>query len=452
MTGLELLKKLVTFPSVSADPAYFASMAEVRDFLCGELQELGFQTEAVETQGHPVVFAKRLVDPSRPTVLLYGHYDVQPPDPLDQWTSAAFAPEQRGDRLYGRGSADNKGSVAVYLTAIKECLDAGIELPNIKLVIEGEEEVGSPSFLPFLEARKDDLQADVALVSDSGSPELDQLVVTCGLRGMACLEVQLTGPSSDLHSGLFGGAVVNPLMALSQILASLHGPDGEVLVPGFYDGIEPVEEWEKEELKRAGFRSEALKEFLGVDALYSSPGFSPVESIRFAPTLECNGIGGGYQGAGSKTVIPSKAFAKISCRLVPGQDPVKVQNAVVKALEDRCPAGLKVSFLKEHTARAYAVSPAHKSGKPLITPVDRAFYTMSSVVKEITGNEPLFIREGGSIPIIADIKTVLGLDTILLGLFLPEDRLHAPDESFHLGMFERGVKIYREMLRKLAEK
>jgi acetylornithine deacetylase/succinyl-diaminopimelate desuccinylase-like protein len=369
------------------------------------------------------------------------------------WQSPAFEPEIRGNRIYGRGTADNKGPLLVHVAAVARLLEAEPDLPlRITFLIEGEEEIGSPSFLPFLTSHRDRLKADFVFLSDTGSPREDQLVVTCGLRGLFTFEIELVGPQSDLHSGIHGGALLNPLQALAELCASLHLPDGRVNVPGFYDEVRAVQEWERAELEQLGTSEADYRRFLGVREFHAHPGYTPFEAVRFLPTLEFNGMGGGYQGAGSKTVIPSRAMAKISCRLVPDQDPETVKARVFAALRQRCPAGVTLNIIDGHNGVPYVVVPP---GKPN-TPADqspvlaRGFRALDAAVAEVFGKKPLYLREGGSVPIIGDIRRVLGLDSLLLGLFLPEDNLHAPNESFHLGVMEKGIRVSEKVLRALA--
>lgn len=448
------LKEYIRFPSVSADPAYHEGMHGARDHVCHLLKEAGMEVEVVRTPLHPIILGRRAGDPSWPHVIIYGHYDVQPPDPVKLWTSPPFEPMVRGDRLYGRGAADNKGPLIVHLAAVSQLLAERSDLPlRITFLIEGEEEIGSPSFQPFLDAYKEKIKADFVLLSDTGSPREDQIVITTALRGIIGLEVEVTGPKGDLHSGVHGGAIMNPIQALAEICASLHTPDGRVNVAGFYDDVLDVHPWEREELARLATSEEEYAQFLGVKTFYAPKGFTPFEAVRFQPTLEFNGIGGGYQGEGSKTVIPSKAMVKITCRLVANQEPETIKRAVVQAIQDRCPEAVRVEVKTSHGGVPYLVVPP---GRPN-TPVDqnphlsRAFRAAEAAISESFGNRPLYLREGGSVPIIADIKRTWGLDSLMIGLFLPEDNLHAPNESFHLGVMENGIKAIRSTLSALAD-
>lgn len=448
------LSDYVRFPSVSTDSAYAEGMAGARKYVCGLLDRLGFNVEVIETERHPVVLAERLGQPDWPHIVLYGHYDVQPADPLDLWTSPAFEPEIREGRLYGRGAADNKGPTIVHMTALARVLAARPDLPlNITYVIEGEEEIGSPSMPSFFNKYADQLsQADFMLVSDTGSPDTDQIVVTTALRGLVDLEIRLRGPKVDLHSGIHGGAVYNPLQALSEICASLHLPDGRVNVPGFYEGVLPVLDWEREELKRYPETVDSYAALLGVADFYPADGLNPLEAVRFGPTLEFNGMGGGYQGEGSKTVIPGEAFAKITCRLVAGQDPLKIQEGVIQAIRDRCPKAVQLSVRRGGIAEAYLVVPPGRPNTPTDQPesLARAFRSTHGAIEQNFGHQPIYLREGGSIPVIADFKKRAGLDALMIGLFTPKDNLHAPDESFDLGLMDRAICAFETIFNDIA--
>jgi acetylornithine deacetylase/succinyl-diaminopimelate desuccinylase-like protein len=409
----------------------------------------------VQTDLHPIVFAQRAGDPSWPHVVIYGHYDVQPADPLALWKTPAFEPTIIGSRIYGRGAADNKGPLMANIAAVASLLEDNPKLPlRITFLIEGEEEMGSPSFPKFLETHRERLsEADFVYLSDTALPSPDQVVITCGLRGLTLFDLHVTGAKGDLHSGLHGGVLLNPIQALAEIIASLHTPDGRVNVPGFYDDVLDVHPWEREELKKLGADEKAYKEFLGIDQFYTPPGFSPFEALRFQPTLEFNGIGGGYQGEGTKTVIPSKAFVKVSCRLVPNQEPDKIKQRVIETIRARAPKGVKLEFVDQHKGDPYVVVPPDRSNTPKEqSPIlARAFRATETAVKEVWGRAPVYLREGGSVPIIADIKRVTGLDSIMLGLFLPEDNLHAPNEGFDLAVMKRGTETAKRMLAAVAK-
>ena len=448
------LKDYIRCDSVSADPAFAPGMARARDFVAGMLGELGMKVEVVPTAKHPIIFGHRAGEANWPHVIIYGHYDVQPPDPLNLWQTKPFEPEIRGERIFGRGAADNKGPFLVHVTALARLLAENPRLPlRVTMVVEGEEEIGSPSFGAFLTSHRERLRGDLVLLSDTGIPSPEQIVITCGLRGIITLEVEITGARSDLHSGLHGGVLLNPAQALAEVLATLHTPDGRVAIPGYYDDVRPVEDWEREELRGLGTSEKAYQEFLGITRFHTPPGFNPFEATRFQPTIEINGIGGGYQGEGSKTVIPARAFAKLSCRLVPDQDPGKIWRLVEKTLLERCPAGVTMRVTQGHAGRAYVVVPPGRPNTPRdqSTRLAAAFAAADAGVREVFGRPPLYLREGGSVPIIADIKSVLGLDSVMMGMFLPEDNLHAPNESFHLGVMEKGIRVSQRILRGIAE-
>ena len=451
--ALTVLKELVAFPSVSADSQFVRGLTEARNYLEDKLQSIGFDVEVIETPVHPVILAERRVNPDAPTVVIYGHYDVQPPDPLNLWDSDPFVAEVRGDRVYGRGAADNKGPVSVYLAVLSELLEEEPDIDlNLVVLLEGEEEIGSPSFKPVLEKYGARIRGDFVLACDTGSQREDQLTVTTGLRGITCLEVRLKGAERDLHSGIFGGAILNPLQALAEICSSLHHADGTVNVPGFYDQVIEAEEWERGEISRIDRSEDELTQFLGVKSFYTPPTYDPFEAMRLAPTLEFNGMGGGYQGEGSKTVIPSEAFAKISCRLAPNQDAGQVQGQVAQTIRDRCPPQMKLEILMQHNGNPYRVVPPGKPQAPQNQNkfLARAFGATESLSESLFGKSPVFLREGGSIPIIADIKEALGMDTLLIGLYLPADNAHAPNESFHLGMMGKGEKLLKGVLKSVG--
>lgn len=453
---VEKLKEFIRHRSISTDSTQREGMKGAQEFVSNLLGSLGFKVEVVATDRHPIVFAQRGGEPSWPHVLIYGHYDVQPADPLELWKTPAFEPTIIGNRIYGRGAADNKGPLLTNIAAVAKLLEENPKLPlRITFLVEGEEEMGSPSFPKFLERYADKLrEADFVFLSDTALPNPDQVVLTCGLRGLTLFDVHVTGAKGDLHSGLHGGVLRNPIQALAEILATLHTPEGKVNVPGFYDDVLEVHPWERDELRKLGADEKAYAEFLGIDSFYTTPGFSPFESARFQPTLEINGIGGGYQGEGTKTVIPSKAFAKLSCRLVPNQQPDRIKELVIAAIKARTPSGVKLTFVDQHKGDPYAVVPPDRSNTPRNqSPVlARAFRAADKAVTEVWGRPPLYLREGGSVPIIADIKRVTGLDSVMFGLFLPEDNLHAPNESFNLDVMKKGIETTRRILADLARR
>ncbi len=450
---VEKLKEFVRFPSISADPAYKDGMRGAREFVAGLLTSIGFSVEIIPTKLHPIVLAHRGGDASWPHVMIYGHYDVQPADPLNLWTSPAFEPEVRGNRIYGRGAADNKGPLMTHIAAVARLLERQPNLPlRITFLIEGEEEMGSPSFLPFIEQYRDRLKADFVYLSDTGSPREDQIVITCGLRGLVLFDVVARTAKSDVHSGMHGGVFRNPIQAITELCASLHTADGRVNVPGFYDDVLEVEPWEREQLARLGQSREEYQRFLGIPDFHTPPGYTPFEAVRFLPTLEFNGIGGGYQGEGTKTVIPSEAFVKISCRLVPNQNPAKIRELLYRTVRERMPKDVRFEIVDQHEGTPYVVVPPDRSNTPKdqSPALARAFRAADRTIAEVFGRAPLYLREGGSVPIIADIKRVLGLDSVLFGLFLPEDNLHAPNESFNLDVMKKGMVASEKILEAVA--
>lgn len=448
------LKEYVSHASVSADPAFAKHMTGAREFVGGLLREIGFAVEYVPTELHAVIVAKREGKPEWPHVIIYGHYDVQPADPVDLWDSPPFEAVERNGRLYGRGTADNKGPLMAHIAAVARLLEKEPDLPlRITFVVEGEEEIGSTNFKSFLKQHKAKLAgADFVFLSDTGIPRADQMVITVGLRGMAAFEVELSNARTDLHSGMHGGVLLNPIQALTDICASLHTPDGRVNVPGFYDDVRDVEPWEREELSKLNLNEKEYAGFLGVSSFHVPPGYTPFEAIRFLPTLEFNGISGGYQGEGPKTVIPTKARVKISCRLVPNQAPEKIKELVFAAIRSRAPKGLKLKITPQHDATPYLVVPPDRSNTPADqSPVlAKAFRATDAAVEKVWGSKPYYLREGGSVGLIADLKQELNLDAILLGLCLPEDNLHAPNESFDLAVMRKGIDTVEEVLRRTA--
>jgi len=447
------LTEYVSHASVSADSNFSAGIEGARDFACDRLRELGFAVELVKTPINPVILATRGKE-SWPHLVIYGHYDVQPPDPLDLWASKPFDATVRDGRLFGRGAADNKGPQIVHMTALHRVLLENPDLPlRITYLIEGEEEIGSPSFRGFLEERKDSLCGDLLLVSDTGSPGPDQLVVTTGLRGLAAMEVKVYGPKQDLHSGVHGGALLNPLQAIMKICGSLHDEKGNVAVPGFYDDVFPPEKWEREELKRLPLTEDKYAQFLGIEEFFSPTGYSPLEAIRFCPTLEFNGVGGGYQGEGSKTVIPAEAFAKITCRLVPNQTAEDIARKVKQALLDACPSSVRCEVQVKGGGDPYVVVPPSKPGATgqETDLMKKAFSVAENCIENGFGTKPIYLREGGSIPIIRDLKEVAGLESLMIGLFTNEDNLHAPNESFNLEIMEKAISTFESFFKELAQ-
>jgi acetylornithine deacetylase/succinyl-diaminopimelate desuccinylase-like protein len=450
---IEVIKELVRHPSVSSDPAFAEGMAGTRDVLEKLFSGMGMEVEVVETSLHPVILARRHGPGDWPHVIIYGHYDVQPPDPLDLWDSPAFEPTLKGTRLYGRGVADNKGPMMVHVTAVARLLEENPDLPlRITFLIEGEEEMGSPSLPEVLASHSESLKGDFILLSDTLNPSNDQVAINTGIRGIISFELEVTGPKRDLHSGGFGGAVYNPVQALTEICASLHHPDGRINVPGFYDDVVVPADWEKGEVARLPVTDEDLQKETGVPGLFTANNRTGLEAIRYEPTLEINGIGGGYQGPGDKTIIPSKAFVKITCRLVANQNPADIRDKVFAAVRERCPKQVELTIKEYHDGLPYSVVPPGKEN----TPADqnphlaRAFKACDSAVAEVFGTPPLYLRGGGSIPIIGEINRVLGLDCIMLGFGTEENNLHAPNESLDLAYLEKTISVSKAILTAVA--
>lgn len=456
MNIVEVVKEYVRFPSVSADPAFADGVKGTYEFLAALLNKAGAKAEIVPTSGNPVVVGRFNADKKTfPHIVVYGHYDVQPVDPIELWETPPFEPVVRGGRIYGRGTADNKGPHAVSVVALANLLARRPDLPlRVTFVFEGEEEIGSTHFGEFLESRKDELsEGDFVLLSDTSSPSADEVAITIGLRGMVGLELNVFGPNSDLHSGLHGGAVVNPLQALMEVCASLHNPDGSVNVPGFYDGAIAPAQWERDEFARFPQSEDEYRKSLGVDALYRQPGYNSLECARFAPTLEFNGVGGGYQGVGSKTIIPAKAFAKITCRLVPGQKPEDVRRKVSETILARMPDGVRAVIKPMQGNPAYFVCPPNRPNTPadMNPALARAFEAAEKIITEKFGNPPICTREGGSIGIIEDFRKTAGMDSLMIGFFTADSKIHAPNESADISMLEKGVSTYEAIFESCAD-
>ena len=451
---VDVIKELVSQPSVSTDPAYAEGMQGTRDVLTRVFTEIGLSVEVVPTSRHPVVLARREGPESWPHVVIYGHYDVQPPDPLDEWESPAFEPTLRGTRLYGRGVADNKAPLMAHVTAVGRLLETHPDLPlRITFLVEGEEEIGSPSLPEVLKSHGDSLRGDFILLSDTLNPTDDQVAITTGLRGMVSFEIGVRGPSRDVHSGMYGGAIYNPLQALTEICASLHHPDGRINVPGFYDDVITPEQWEKDEVAKLPVTDTEFIGAIGLEHTYTANGRTAMEAVRYEPTLEINGIGGGYQGPGDKTIVPSKCFAKITCRLVANQDPKDIRDKVFATIQERCPKHVRLTITEFHDGPCYSVVPPGKPNTPAHQNphLARAFKACDHAVAEAFGKPPLYTREGGSIPIIGKLNEILGMDCLMLGLGTGENRLHSPNESFDLAMLEKGIAVSTAILREVAK-
>lgn len=427
---LNELLELLRIPSVSADSRHNEDTKRCAEAVKQRLTEAGAEkVEVCPTSGHPIVYGEKIIDPSLPTVLVYGHYDVQPPDPLDLWTSPPFEPVIKDGKIFARGACDDKGQFFMHVKAFETMIKTNTLPCNIKFMIEGEEEVGSNNLGIFLDENKDRLKADVVLISDTSMISLDTPSIDTGLRGLAYMEVEVTGPNRDLHSGVYGGAVANPATILAKMIASLHDENNHVTIPGFYDGVLELSPAERENLNKAPFDEAEYKKDLGVDELWGEKGYTTIERTGIRPTLEVNGIWGGYTGEGAKTVLPGKAFAKISMRLVPNQDWVKISDLFKAHIEKIAPKSVKVKVT------------AHHGGSPYVTPTDHlAFKAASQAIAATFGKEPIPVRGGGSIPIVALFEKVLGLKTVLMGFGLDSDNLHSPNEKYDLANFYKGIE------------
>ncbi len=429
--ALEGLRAFLRLPTVSTLPEHAGDVRRGAEWLAERLRGIGLRgVRLMETAGHPTVYAEHREAPGRPTVLIYGHYDVQPPDPLDLWTTPPFDPQVRAGRLYARGSSDDKGQVWLHLLAIQALLETTGGLPvNVRLLIEGEEEIGSPGIVELLARHRAELASDLVVVSDTSFFAPGVPSISCGLRGLASLEVHVSGAKRDLHSGEFGGAVANPVHALAALIAGLHAPDGRVAVAGFYDGVRPASDAERHAFAQLPFDETAWSQAIGIAAPFGEPGYTTLERTWVRPTLEVNGMYGGFQGAGTKTIIPSSAHAKLTCRLVPDQDPAQVKQAVFRHLEAHCPPGVRLDIVDGEGAPA-SVIPADS---PYVQAAGRA-------LARAFGRAPVLTRTGGSIPVVPAFTHELGAPVVLMGFGLPDDRLHAPDESFSLENYRLGQR------------
>jgi acetylornithine deacetylase/succinyl-diaminopimelate desuccinylase-like protein len=432
---------LLRIPSVSTDPAHQADVRACAGWLAAHLRDIGLPTvEVLPTAGHPVVYAEWLGAPGRPTVLIYGHYDVQPAEPLELWATPPFEPTIRDGQIYARGATDDKGQFFTHVKAVEALLATAGRLPvNVKFLIEGEEEIGSVNLAPVIEQYRDRLAADVAVVSDTPMSGRGQPSLCYGLRGLVYLEITVTTAGRDLHSGQYGGAVPNPILALAHLLSACKTPDGRITVPGFYDEVAPLTPAERESLAALPFDEAALRRDLELAALPGEPGYTTLERLTARPTLDANGIWGGFTGAGSKTVIPCQAHAKLSCRLVPDQDPAVIAGRIEAHLHAACPPGARVAVRRLGLA------------EPVLTPLDHpATQAAARALEAAYGVAPFFTREGGSIPVVATFRRLLNLPTVLVGFGLPDEPLHAPNERFDLDNYERGACTSVLLLHELA--
>lgn len=427
---LSELFEWLRIPSVSADSRHKGDVRKAAEFVKEKLTSAGVdKAELCETKGHPIVYAEKIVDPSLPTVLVYGHYDVQPADPLNLWTSPPFEPVIKDDKIYARGSCDDKGQVYMHVKAFEIMMKNNLLPCNIKFMIEGEEEVGSDNLGTFVKENKPKLKADVILISDTALISLEHPSITTGLRGLSYMEVEVTGPNRDLHSGVYGGAVANPINVLASMIASLHDENGKVTVAGFYDKVAELSAKEREALNRAPFDLNHYKKDLDINEIKGEKNYTTLERTGVRPTLDVNGIWGGYTGEGAKTVLPSKAHAKISMRLVPNQVSSEITELFTKHFQQIAPPYVKVKVM------------AHHGGEPAVTPTDSvAFKAASKAFEEVWGKSPIPTRDGGSIPIVALFKRELGLDTVLMGFGLDSDAIHSPNEHYGVKNFLIGIE------------
>ena len=420
-------------PSVSAQPAHRPDMIRCADWLANHCRAIGLDATVHPTSGHPIVVATtpRSKDSHKPHFVVYGHYDVQPPDPLELWNTPPFEPRIQGRSLFARGASDNKGQHFAHIKAVEAFLKTGTDLPcDLTFLIEGEEEVGSTNLESFLKSHREALRCQAVVISDTGIPSLDHPALTCGLRGIFAVEITLNGPSRDLHSGIYGGTVENPAMALCQLLAKLRDDNGHITIPGFYDDVAPLSKADRKEFARLPGSAAAYRKLLGSPQLFGENGFTYHEQRGARPTIEINGLTSGYQGEGSKTIVPSSARAKLTFRLVPNQKPERIQRLVLSHLRQLCPPTVRMKLEVGHGGEPYLVS----SASPLVQAALRT-------LKTAFGHEPLLVRDGGSIPIVTQFKKILCADSLLLGLSLPDDNLHSPNEKFSLDAFDKGMRM-----------
>ncbi len=424
------LQEILSFGSISTSKEHLEEIEKTARWLAQRLERLGMDNVAVmPTKGHPVVYAEWLGAPGKPTMLIYGHYDVQPVDPLDLWQTEPFTATLKGENLYARGASDMKGQVMACLNAIEAVVQTG-ELPvNIKFLIEGEEEIGSPSLPEWIEANKQLLRADFCLNPDAGMLSKDHPTITYGLRGLASFELTVSGPDHDLHSGIFGGTVHNPAKALVELLAGMHDENNHITLPGYYDSVRPLSEDERAHLAKLPVGDSFIKQQTGVPEVWGEVGYTSVERAGGRPTLEINGMISGFTGAGQKTIIPSSAMAKITCRLVPDQEPEQVYEQMKRYLDEKAPKTIRWD-LKMYGGGRASISDIHK---PWVTALEKAMET-------VWGTPPLFKREGGSVPVVGMMQSAMDMESVLTGFGLPDDNLHAPNEKTHLPTWYKGTE------------
>ncbi len=427
---LNELLELLRIPSVSARTEHKNDMVKCAEAVKQRLLEAGADlVEIIPTDGHPIVYGEKIIDSAKPTVLVYGHYDVQPPDPLELWNSGPFEPVIKNGKIYARGACDDKGQFYMHVKALETMVKTNTLQTNIKFCIEGEEEVGSPNLGKFVSSNKEQLKADVVLISDTSMLGMDTPSMDIGVRGLSYIEVEVTGPNRDLHSGVYGGAVANPVTMLAKMIASCHDENNHITIPGFYDDVVEATPEERKKMAAAPFNEEEYKKDLGVAELWGEKGYSTIERTGIRPTLELNGIWGGYTGEGAKTVLPSKAFAKISARLVPNQSSTKSTELLLNYFKKIAPPGVTVKATEHH------------GGEPYMTPIDSpAYKAAAAAIKDTFGKEPVPVRGGGSIPICALFEKELGIKIVFMGFGLDSDNLHSPNEKFDLFNFYKGIE------------
>ena len=438
---LEELFALLRFPSISADSQYKDDIINTANFVADKLREAGAdRVEVCETAGNPIVYGEKIIDSSLPTVLVYGHYDVQPADPLELWDTPPFEPTVRDGKIYARGAADDKGQFYMHVKAFEYMMKNNALTCNIKFMIEGEEEVGSVNLGTFVQQNKERLKNDVIVISDTSMLSLEQPSLETGLRGLSYVEVEVAGPNRDLHSGVYGGAVANPATILAKLIASLHDENNHIAIPGFYDDVEELSSEEREALNKAPFDISAYKADLGVEELWGEKGYTTIERTGIRPTLEVNGIWGGYIGEGAKTVLPAKAYAKISMRLVPNQNSARITELFKKHFEAIAPSTVKVT-----------VTP-HHGGEPVVTPTDSvAYQAAEKALEQAFDKKPIPTRGGGSIPIVALFEKELNVKTVLLGFGLDSDNLHSPNEKYGIENYLKGIETIPLFFKYYAE-
>lgn len=439
---LEQLKDFLRIPSISALSEHKPDMQKAAEWLKDSFQKAGLENLSIDsTEGHPVVYGDWLHAEGKPTILFYGHYDVQPVDPLNLWESGPFDPEVRDNKLYARGASDDKGQVFMHIKAVEALMNENGSLPvNVKFIIEGEEEIGSPNLEKYIKENKEKLAADIIIISDTGMYGPGKPAICYGLRGLAGVQIDVKGAKGDLHSGIYGGGVQNPIHAISEILASFHDQEGTIAVNGFYDDVRPLEDEERAAYEALNFDEDSLKQEIGVSELFGEKGYSYLERTWTRPTLEVNGVFGGFSGEGIKTVLPSEAGAKITCRLVPDQDPEDIVKKLKAHIEKHKPAGVTVT-----------VSEFDK-GKPFITPFDHpAIQAAGKSYEKVYEVPTAFTRMGGSIPIVAAFDEILNLPVVLMGFGLSSENFHAPNEHFHLENFDKGLRVIGDYYYELAQ-